>query len=224
MLSALLIGFSGSLHCIGMCGAISLLIPNKDKGDINKLINVLFYNAGRLMTYGLLGLVAGIAGEGLIMAGIQKYITLALGILLLMIVFFGKNFHSFPFYATITRFLQPFWQKVTHLPERMAAVSIGILNGFIPCGMVYIALGGALIAGSLAKSIIFMLFFGLGTLPAMLVTATTGNRLFRRFQLKAPVLMAMVLTFSGVILIYRALYADIYTAFTGISPAIPVCH
>jgi hypothetical protein len=58
----------------------------------------------------------------------------------------------------------------------------------------------------------------------MLLTATTGNRLLRRFQLKAPVLMAMVLTFSGVILIYRALYADIYTAFTGISPAIPVCH
>lgn len=224
MWGALLIGFLGSLHCIGMCGAITLLIPQKESRSFSKLFNILVYNAGRLSTYGSLGLIAGIAGEGLIMAGIQKYVTIALGVLLLLIVIFGKNYHQFPFFTAVSNFLQPYWQKVLKLPPKTAAFAIGLLNGFIPCGMVYVALGGALIAGSLAKSVIFMLFFGLGTLPAMLLAATTGPQLLRSLKLKAPTLMALALTFSGVLLIYRALFSDIYAAFTGITPAIPICH
>lgn len=222
MWGAFLIGLLGSLHCVGMCGAITMMVPRRTGGS--QLLPVLQYNAGRIGMYALLGILAGLAGEGLIMAGVQKYITLSFGILLLLIAGAGRSFHAFPLFSKATKALQPVWNRVLHRQGLMTAFYIGLLNGLIPCGMVYIALGGALIAGSLTGSIFFMVFFGLGTAPAMILTYLTGHQFIKRWKVKFPAILNAAMILSGLLLIYRALYTDLYASLTGISQATPLCH
>jgi len=173
--AALLLGLLGSFHCIGMCGPIALALPYAGKNLLAKISSVAIYNFGRVFTYGVLGILAGTVGKGLALAGLQQVLSVGLGVLIL-IFFILPKFHPQTNSATLTFF--SFTTKVKaglgnlfSRKKRHSLFLIGLLNGLLPCGLVYIALAGALALGDVFKSGLFMAFFGLGTLPVMMAVS-----------------------------------------------------
>lgn len=169
ILTAFILGLAGSLHCIGMCGPIALALPVKRQEW--RIWSVLIYNIGRVSTYMLLGVIVGFIGKGFAVAGIQQKISIAIGISILLSLLLPN---------TLLKHLRPnnaIYRCVTFLKGRLSDLfksksyfslfSIGVLNGLLPCGFVYIALAGATINSSIGISILYMALFGLGTIPLM---------------------------------------------------------
>ena len=226
--TAFSIGLLGSIHCVGMCGPVALALPFQGRSHAWK--GILAYNFGRLLTYALIGAIAGILGKGLWVAGMQKHITLALGIALALIALFSISIESHLLQLKVVR---AFHQWILeHLGTWMrkegtrAALMIGIFNGFIPCGLVYMAIAGALTGGSIFFGALFMVLFGLGTFPLMALTGIAGQALDltwrRRLRRFAPVLLLLI----AALFIFRGLDFQVPNHFRFLEEArdIPMCH
>ena len=209
---AFLIGFGGSIHCVGMCGPIVLAIPIKNLGFNTVLINRLVYNLGRITTYGTMGLIIGMVGLGVQMAGAQKYLSILLGAGLILYILFSAN--RLPQLSGLKVF-NGFLVKIKlHFSRRMSFSGkrnnffIGMLNGLLPCGLVYVALVNSLLVASPWEGFIFMAVFGLGTLPALfilpLATRVFNIRPFANFKRFVPFLIFGL----GVFLIIRGINFD----------------
>lgn len=184
--TAFSIGLLGSLHCVGMCGPIALALPKGQSNTFERVQNVLLYNIGRILTYSFLGLFIGLISQGLFMAQVQKVLSISLGIFLIIIAIFSINIESKLLKnSLISRFYMFLKIKLNQLlgtNPTLAHFKIGVLNGFLPCGLVYVAIVGALTVEGWTNSIIYMLVFGLGTVPLMFMTAIAGKILSIRFR------------------------------------------
>lgn len=179
--TAFLIGLAGSLHCIGMCGPIAIALPTGDVTPLTLLSGRLLYNIGRSITYGIMGLVAGLVGQAIYVGGYQQMLSIALGILLLLAVIlpgrFGALLTGSKFHARLTTKLRTVWTRLTASSSQSSLFAIGLLNGFLPCGLVYVALAGAVSTGNSLTGGLYMVTFGLGTLPVMLAMSLAGRLL-----------------------------------------------
>ena len=200
-LALFLVGFLGSPHCIGMCGGI---VGALSAGEGARLPLHLAYNLGRIISYGLAGIVAGALGEAsLILAGpaplrillmvLANLMLVALGVYLMgmtQILSFTERFGQ-----RLWRHLQPLTQR--YLPARTVAQAfpLGMLWGWLPCGMVYSALVAAMSSGSALQGAGMLLAFGLGTLPTLLLTGLLAIRL------KAFIGKRVVRTVAGLIVL-----------------------
>lgn len=202
--AAFTFGFLGSIHCIGMCGPIALALP-AGSHPLTEFIGRLLYNLGRTFSYVLLGLLAGIIGAGASLMGMQNWLSIGSGLLLILLALFAGGKLNVPGTNRISQWLRPYLSALFRRRHLGALTGIGILNGFLPCGFVYSALAGAMNGGSPENAALFMSFFGLGTLPAMFATALFGNLTsagFReRFIKLAPVITALL----GLLLVLRGL-------------------
>lgn len=229
--SALLLGLAGSLHCIGMCGPLVLALPGRDSSRVCFLISRALYNAGRTLTYVLLGIVAGIAGQVISLAGYQQTLSLVLGICLLLAVLIpaGLLLRPLPQTARLSGWFRRLFGTLLRRHSLPALFGLGVLNGFLPCGLVYVALAGAAATGTVTHATGFMLFFGLGTIPAMLATAFGGKMLGLRAGVAVRRLVPAAMLVVAVLLILRGLSLGI----PYLSPALPaaaaasdaaICH
>jgi hypothetical protein len=180
-LTALSIGFLGSFHCVGMCGPIALALPLNRSGYGSAAAGALTYNAGRIITYAVFGIALGLAGKTFVIAGYQRALSLTIGAVLLVYVCIPDSMKSS---IPSPRFLQKFVSKnknaIGRLFQRSSLTSlllIGLLNGLLPCGFVYLGLAGSLATGDAWKGAAFMAAFGAGTIPAMLALSLAGNRI-----------------------------------------------
>lgn len=169
--TAFITGLLGSFHCLGMCGPIALIAPS-GISYTEFLGGRLFYNLGRIITYSLIGLVIGTFGYGLNVAGAQQYISVIAGIILLIIAIFKLAGWEKPktqtFWGNYQIALQNRFGKLLTRPGMGAQFTVGLLNGLLPCGLVYIALAGAITTGNPWQGAGYMALFGLGTMPLML--------------------------------------------------------
>ena len=170
--SGFILGLIGSLHCVGMCGPIALIIPTS-KNPVLKFVQIITYNFGRVLTYSMFGLVFGLLGETLRLAEIQQYVSIVVGVLIILIVLgtlFSYHKGANKANKIVTSLFNPVKKKLSKLigKERKNLLGIGVLNGFLPCGLIYIALSTSLAANSIVESVGFMAAFGAGTIPAML--------------------------------------------------------
>ncbi len=201
--SAFLMGFLGSFHCIGMCGPIVLSLPGKRAGY------KLFYNIGRTITYSLLGLAVGLVGEGAAFAGLQQALSVGVGVLMLVIIVFTRYKHfDLPtsgvfnnIYITVKGKLGPLFKS----KSVFAPIFIGMLNGILPCGLVYAALFTALSMGSLVDGAIYMMSFGIGTIPMMLGLGLFSGFITPSFRTKLNKVVPYFLALVAVLLILRGL-------------------
>ena len=138
--SALIFGLISSLHCIGMCGPIAMMLPVDRNNPAKKVIQIMIYHLGRLTAYASLGLVFGILGKGFYMAGIQQNISIIVGVMMITIaivperLFMKYNF-SKPVYKIISKVKSSLGSQFKRKSPD-ALFTIGLLNGFLPCGMV----------------------------------------------------------------------------------------
>lgn len=172
LLAALSIGFVGSMHCIGMCGPIALALPVHGKSAFTRVAGPLLYNMGRVLTYFVLGMVFGLLGKGFVIGGYQQWLSIIMGVTVLVIVLLPASVKT---RLSMINVIAPAIAKVksllgSFLKQRTAGslFVIGVLNGLLPCGLVYLAVAGAIATGDVLKSGMFMAVFGLGTIPAML--------------------------------------------------------
>ncbi len=208
-LSGLALGFLGSLHCIGMCGPIALALPSQGSSKFEFYFGRILYNLGRVVTYSIMGLLIGLIGQKINIAGYQQLVSIMLGTLILIAVLLPAKIKSYftqlTFIKFITKKLQSSIGVLFKKSNKSSLFAIGILNGFLPCGFVYVALAGAVALGNVENSILFMVLFGIGTIPAMfsasIVTSLFGIN-FRRKIYRAMPIFASVL---AVVFILRGL-------------------
>lgn len=211
---AFVLGLFSTLHCVGMCGsimgALSLGLPRsvRESGG-SLLLYVLLYNSGRLAMYVLLGFLAGFSGE-LLGQGMDEELWHLLARMLASITLIAVGLYItdwFPVVRRLDRLGAGVWRRVEPLGRRLlpvrtlpGAFGAGVVWGLLPCGLVYYALFMSLSSGGTIDSILFMLFFGLGTLPSMMTTGVmTGwlMRLIRRQYLRQAA--GSVLILMGII-------------------------
>jgi uncharacterized protein len=174
-----LFGLLGSFHCVGMCGAIALALPGAAAGGWRYAAGRTLYNLGRISTYTALGAGAGLLGESLRLAGLQQGLSVASGLLILLLVAVPARHTSRAAAGLgLDRPLAQLKQTLAYWFQQSTFKALylsGVLNGLLPCGLVYLALAGALSAPGLGGAAAYMALFGLGTLPLMLVVSLTGQ-------------------------------------------------
>ncbi|RIW12031.1 sulfite exporter TauE/SafE family protein [Algoriphagus lacus] len=217
--TALVLGFLGSFHCIGMCGPIALAVGGK--GGQTFLFNKIIYNLGRSLTYAVLGLIVGSLGFTLSLAGIQQGISVAMGILIVLLSLSYKKadqFLTIPALSGAVSWIKSHLSRYLKSGSKLAFFSTGLVNGLLPCGMVYMALVVAMGMQSPIMGASYMFFFGLGTIPMLLGLMVSGSLLpaIRRQQFQKAIPYFGILI--GVLMVFRGLGLGI----PGLSPELAV--
>lgn len=209
LIAAISIGFLGSFHCIGMCGPIALALPINNKSFAWRILSILTYNSGRIITYSVFGLVIGLFGQSLVLIGLQQYLSLLLGFLILIAVIFSKTFaHILPLNGKLNKWTHNIKKAFSFLFSQRslsALFFIGLLNGLLPCGLVYLAVAGALTTGTPFKSALFMALFGLGTVPVMLSVSFFSGYTSLKFRSAVRKTIPVVVSVMAIMLILRGL-------------------
>lgn len=203
-ITAFITGLFGSLHCAGMCGPLALSFNIQNKG--NTFVNALIYNVSRIFAYFLLGIIFGAIGLSFSYAGLQQISSIVMGalIILLIIIQYVSRKNHFPVLTKYTNYIKHKISLAFSAKGLTGIVSLGFLNGLLPCGLVYLALAGAVASGEIWSGGIYMMLFGLGTLPLMYSFAAFGNYLgihkrilIRKYLPVFSILIASLLILRG---------------------------
>lgn len=229
ILGGFMIGLLGSLHCLGMCGPIAFALPVRTTNSTLKAFKYLSYNLGRVFTYSLLGLIIGTLGKGFALAGLQQTLSIVTGILVIASVLIINNpikkFFLTQVMHSVKEKLKTAFRFYLKSNSSFALFVLGVLNGLLPCGLVYTAIVGALATGSAVSGAMFMAAFGLGTAPLMMAVSFTGNfagiKLKKFFRKTTPILACIL----GLILILRGMNLNIPFISPSISKGeVHKCH
>jgi sulfite exporter TauE/SafE len=230
--SAFIFGLISSLHCIGMCGPIALMLPVDRNNPAKKTTQIITYHLGRLTAYGTIGLIFGLLGKGFFLAGIQQQLSIFIGIAMIVIVLvperiFAKYNFSKPVFKLISKIKTTLGSQFKNKSYK-SLYTIGLLNGFLPCGMVYVALFGAIAMQSANYGVLYMILFGLGTVPLMSSVVYLNSFLTLSFRNKIQKAIPYVAILIGILFILRGLGLGIpYVSPTNMSLFVqenPNCH
>jgi len=207
-ISALFLGGISSFHCIGMCGPIAFSLPIHHLYAPEKIAGILLYNTGRIVSYTILGTIFGLVGRAIYMGGFEQWFSISLGSVILIIVLqsiLTKKIIHLNFLNKFNKAIQLFIG--TYIRERniWGMFLIGMANGFLPCGMVYFAIAGALATSSLSGGILFMASYGLGTIPLMALLSYFGFLISLPVRNKMRSIVPYFLACMAVLLILRGL-------------------
>ena len=209
LIAALSLGFLGSFHCVGMCGPIALALPVPNSNNMLFFFGRIFYNIGRIISYSIMGLVFGLLGKSISIWGSQQFLSIFLGVLIVTYIFLpGKIKKSIVNLNPVQKVISPLKISIGKLFKQKSVSSflvIGILNGFLPCGFVYMGLAGAIASGSPVSGILVMAFFGLGTFPAMFAISVFGKFINLKFRQKLRKLTPAFAILFALIFIIRGL-------------------
>ncbi len=209
----LTLGLFGSLHCIGMCGPLAIAFcirPNATKSQI--LFNALTYNIGRTLTYTLLGIIFGSIGSFLFLVDLQKYLSIIIGVILITSVLFSldleSRFNKISFLSRINFYIKNKISKLVSLSQTKSPLSLGMINGLLPCGLVYLAIAGALSSQTMMSGALFMMMFGLGTIPALFLLVIGSQSISPKIRSRFRQSLPFVNILFGIFLIYRGVAVD----------------
>ena len=211
---AFTLGFFGSLHCIGMCGPLALAVMSaKGEKGLPAFGNSILYNVGRTISYITLGIAFGLLGSVISLSGTQRIVSISLGVIMVIMSLFSINpdmlINKSSFFRKSFSRLSRVLSKALEKSKRVSPVYLGAVNGLLPCGLVYIAIAGAVSLSNIWGSTGFMLFFGLGTFPAM-IGVSLGHQVFNsslRVSLKK--LYPVIAFIMGMYLIYRGILSKL---------------
>lgn len=179
IIPALVIGLGGSLHCVSMCGPLMFTALYKEKQQ-SPVIHWILYHVGRISVYALWGAIFGSIGASVKWFGVQQNISLSIGIGIIAILIIRKLYPSYESKIGEIALLKRTRNKLIPYISRQsksASLVSGTLNGLLPCGLVYMALAGATAVQSPIHGTIFMILFGIGTLPLLVSVLLIGNNL-----------------------------------------------
>ena len=209
LLTALIFGLLGSFHCVGMCGPIAFMLPVDRSNSFKKITQITAYHFGRILAYSIIGLIFGVIGKSLYIFGLQQKLSIVIGVLMIVVILFpykklGQNYIVKPIYKA-DGFVKKQMGQALKKKTADTFLTIGFLNGFLPCGLVYMAVFGAIAAGNAWQGSLYMAFFGLGTIPLMTTAIYLGKflnaQVKQRIQKAIPVFVIVI----GALFILRGL-------------------
>ena len=209
LVSAFILGLLGSFHCVGMCGPIAFMLPVDRSNTVKKITQIAIYHFGRLLAYSIIGLIFGLIGKSLYIFGFQQQLSIIIGVLMILVVLIPQqNFNKYNFSKPIYRLISKVKTALGSAMKKKTMdtfLTIGFLNGFLPCGLVYMALFAAIAGGNAINGSLYMAVFGLGTIPLM-TTAIYFSQFLKgtarqKIQKAIPVFVVLI----GAIFILRGL-------------------
>jgi sulfite exporter TauE/SafE len=232
LFTAFIFGLISSFHCIGMCGPIAMMLPVDRDNQAKKVTQILTYHLGRLTAYATIGLVFGLVGRGLYLAGFQQKLSIFIGVAMIVIVLipekvFAQYNFSKPVFNLISKIKTSLGSQFKNKSYK-SLFTIGLLNGFLPCGMVYVALFGAIAMQNELYGVLYMILFGLGTVPLMSSVVFLQSFLTVSVRNKIQKIIPFVAVIIGILFIFRGLGLGIpYISPSDMSlfvQASPNCH
>jgi len=207
--SAIIFGLLGSFHCIGMCGPIAFMLPVDRSNSTRKVVQIITYHIGRMLAYAIIGLTFGLVGKSLYIFGLQQQLSIGIGILMIVVVLipaqlFNKYNFSKPIYKLISK-VKSALGKALKKKTNDTFLTIGFLNGFLPCGLVYMAVFASLVTGSALQSSLYMILFGLGTVPLMTSAIYLGKFLNTTIKQRITKAIPVFIVIIGLLFILRGL-------------------
>jgi uncharacterized protein len=203
--TAFILGLVGSLHCAGMCGPLALALPGAATSSARFMLGRAAYNLGRIVTYCAMGVVFGLFGKTLLLAGVQRWVSISLGVVLIVGLFTSRKL---ALWKPVTLLVNQLKSRMSGLLRQRSLVSVGalgLLNGLLPCGLVYVAAAGATATGHIVNGAIYMAAFGAGTLPMMLAIGLGGKLVPLSFRLKMRTAIPVSVFLLGTLLILRGM-------------------
>ena len=196
-----------------MCGPIAMMLPVDRSNEVKKITQIIMYHIGKLTAYGTLGLIFGLLGRSFYLAGMQQQLSIIVGILMILVAVipervFAKYNFSKPVYRVITKVKSSLGQQFKNKSYK-SLFTIGLLNGFLPCGMVYVAIFGAIAMQSVSLGVLYMLLFGIGTIPMLTAVIYISNVLSFSFRGTLQKIIPVVAVVIGMLFIIRGLGLDI---------------
>jgi sulfite exporter TauE/SafE len=206
ILIAFVLGLTGSLHCIAMCSPLMMTVTGlKSTAMLNRVI----YNAGRILTYAILGTITAAIGTNLPIENDQTYISIILGVALLTMAVTGISNFKLPIMSAFMRQVNAKLKMIFSIfiqnRNKKAIFIMGILNGILPCGLTLLALSYCITLTNPIDGFIFMSVFGVGTLPVMLGLTSLLPSLLKKMSINGKQMLTSMMIISGVILILRVL-------------------
>ncbi|MBK8552054.1 MAG: sulfite exporter TauE/SafE family protein [Ignavibacteria bacterium] len=209
LFSGFVIGLLGSFHCSVMCGPIALSVPQNNNTGLSFISGRLVYNSGRIVSYSILGLIFGFFGDRLNIFGLQQSLTITIGVLILVSVILSKRRKKLlmnnNFISRIYIYYKIFFSKLFRIRNGSSFLMFGIMNGLLPCGFVYIALSGAMVSADVISGSVYMMLFGLGTVPMMLSVSVFGSRVSVNARSRINKLIPVLTVILGLLFILRGL-------------------
>lgn len=221
-------GLAGSFHCIGMCGPIALALPVGKLSFLEATINRVLYNLGRIFTYSVLGGAFGYFGKTLFVVGFQQHLSILVGLLMMGLILPNRLITWRPF-QKLTHLLMGIFKKVFPLKSLVGFMLLGLLNGLLPCGFVYLALVGASATNTPIGGSIFMAFFGFGTAPMMFSMGILPKFLTLKFRQNINQYLPVYTLLLAIFFIVRGLnlgipYLSPKFEKAPVSQSVPVCY
>ncbi len=209
LISALILGLMGSFHCAGMCGPIAIALPLQGNTTGQKIAGGFLYNMGRTVTYGIMGAIFGLLGQGIVLIGFQQKVSVIMGAIMVVSVFFPalfKNQYNLnkSWFSLVGKLKKSIGQLFS-VRSFSSLFFIGLLNGLLPCGLVYMAIAGAIGTGSATQGTLYMILFGLGTIPMLLAISLAGNMMSQAIRKKVNKLIPVLIVVVGILFILRGL-------------------
>ncbi|MGJ8593381.1 MAG: sulfite exporter TauE/SafE family protein [Aquaticitalea sp.] len=207
--SALIFGLLGSFHCVGMCGPIAFMLPVDRTNSFRKVFQIFTYHFGRILAYSLIGLFFGLVGKSLYIFGYQQQLSIIIGILMIVAVLIPtKTFNRYNFSKPVYKIISKVKSSLGKALKKKTAdtfLTIGFLNGFLPCGLVYLAVFASMAMTSAYQGSLYMALFGIGTIPLMTSAIYLGKflnmKVKQRIQKAIPVFVVVI----GMLFILRGL-------------------
>ncbi|WP_299781765.1 sulfite exporter TauE/SafE family protein [uncultured Formosa sp.] len=208
-ISAFIFGLLGSFHCVGMCGPIAFMLPVDRSNSLKKISQIFTYHFGRLLAYSIIGLVFGFLGKGLYVFGLQQKLSIVIGVLLIIVVLLPyKTFSKYNFSKPIFKIISKVKKGMGVALQKKTAdtfLTIGFLNGFLPCGLVYMAVLSSIATAHPLQGSLYMFLFGLGTIPLMTTAIYFGNMLSSLAKKRIQKLIPVFVIIIGILFIIRGL-------------------
>ena len=207
--TAFVIGLLGSLHCIGMCGPIALALPTGPIKSVRFYAGRLLYNFGRVITYSFFGLIFGLIGKNLAVVGLQRWVSIVSGVVIIIIVLIPRAAKTgmimkLPF-GKVTQKIKETFGNLFRKGSLSSMLFIGIVNGLLPCGFVYVGVAGAIAVGDVGLGVVYMALFGLGTIPVMFITSVAGNFISIGIRQKLTKVIPILAILLAVLFILRGM-------------------
>ena len=222
--TAFVLGLVGSVHCAGMCGPLALALPVTGSSNPGFLLGRIAYNLGRVLTYCAMGLVFGLAGKSLLLAGVQRWVSIGLGLLLLAGFCVSQRLAlSRPVEALVRR-LKAGMGTLLRRRSLTALCLLGVLNGLLPCGLVYVAGAAAASTSGPLAGVGYMAAFGVGTIPTMLGIGLSGRLMPAWFRLRLARAVPLSVILLASLLILRGLSLGIPYVSPDLSTGTSCCH
>jgi uncharacterized protein len=208
IISGFTLGLISSIHCVGMCGPIALALPVHHLAGAKRVFSLVLYNIGRLITYSILGLTFGLLGRKLHIAGLQQWLSICIGVLIIVFLVYSYQRKTGIKIAGGDWFhmkVQVLMGKLLHSKSLSGLTMLGILNGLLPCGMVYLAIAGAVNTNKVWDGSLFMMMYGVGTLPAMLTLSLFGFMISLKARNNLKNIMPFLVGAIAILLILRGM-------------------